>query len=330
MTVTCSGPTKSRTYPNPNNFLCLAIRPAERTPRAEIAAYSFTQPQIATQTPAPGTLVNPASAVDLGIQEGPATQTVPAVSGLAQTDAQTDIVAAGLLVGNITTEASTTVPGGSVIRQKPVAGTHIMKNFKVDLVVSSAPGNRPPSIISTPVTTANTGELYSYDVNATDPDAGDTLTYSLGDHPAGMSIDSATGLIQWTPTTEQTGAHSVAVSVTDSGGLSQIQTFTVTVTLATPPNRAPVAQDETFSTAGIVLQQPAPGVLANDSDPDGDMIIALLVSGTANGTVNMSPDGSFTYTPNAGFIGTDTFTYKASDGKLDSNLATVTITVLSA
>ena len=68
----------------------------------------------------------------------------------------------------------------------------------------------------------------------------------------------------------------------------------------------------------------------NDSDPDGDMIIALLVSGPANGTVNLSPDGSFTYTPNAGFIGTDSFTYKASDGKLDSNLATVTITVTEA
>ena len=58
------------------------------------------------------------------------------------------------------------------------------------------------------------------------------------------------------------------------------------------------------------------------------MIIALLVSGPANGTVSLSPDGSFTYTPNTGFIGTDSFTYKASDGKLDSNLATVTITVL--
>ena len=60
------------------------------------------------------------------------------------------------------------------------------------------------------------------------------------------------------------------------------------------------------------------------------MIIALLVSGPANGTVNLNPDGSFTYTPNAGFVGTDSFTYKASDGKLDSNLATVTITVTEA
>ena len=132
-----SGP--SRVYPNPYYALVLGDLTGGPNAQAEVTAYSFTQPQIATQTPAPGTLVNPASAVDLGIQEGPATQTVPAVSGQTQTDAQTDIVTAGLLVGNVTTEASTTVPGGSVIRQKPVAGTHIMKNFKVDMVVSSGP-----------------------------------------------------------------------------------------------------------------------------------------------------------------------------------------------
>ena len=128
--------------------------------------------------------------------------------------------------------------------------------------------------------------------------------------------------------TGPSGDFPVTVIVTDSGGLSENQNFVVTV--ATPPNGAPVAQDEPFTTAGTVLQQPAPGVLANDSDPDGDIIIALLVSGPANGTVNLNPDGSFTYTPNAGFVGTDSFTYKASDGKLDSNLATVTITVTEA
>lgn len=178
--------------------------------------------------------------------------------------------------------------------------------------------NHAPQITSTAVTTATATHAYGYPVTATDPDAGDTLTYSLGDHPTGMSIDKATGLIQWTPTTEQNGTHNVTVTVNDSGGLSQIQTFTVTVILATPPNRAPLAQDEPFTTAGIAFLQAAPGVLGNDSDPDGDMIIALLVSGPANGIVNLNPDGSFTYTPNAGFVGTDSFTYKASDGKLDS------------
>jgi VCBS repeat-containing protein len=67
-------------------------------------------------------------------------------------------------------------------------------------------------------------------------------------------------------------------------------------------------------------------VLANDTDPDGDALTAQLASSTANGTVSLQSDGSFTYTPNAGFTGDDSFSYTASDGSLTST-ATATITV---
>jgi hypothetical protein len=69
------------------------------------------------------------------------------------------------------------------------------------------------------------------------------------------------------------------------------------------------------------------GVLANDIDIDGDALTATLVSNASNGALNLNVDGSFAYTPEVGFIGTDSFTYRASDGLLDSNVATVTITV---
>jgi ELWxxDGT repeat protein len=71
-------------------------------------------------------------------------------------------------------------------------------------------------------------------------------------------------------------------------------------------------------------------VLANDSDPNGDPLTAILVSGPTNGTLTLNPNGMFNYTPNSGFTGTDTFTYKANDGSLDSSVATVTITVTAA
>ncbi len=94
------------------------------------------------------------------------------------------------------------------------------------------------------------------------------------------------------------------------------------------PNNAPVASDDTYSVdEDDVLIIAAPGVLANDSDVDGDSLTPSLVSGPSNGTLTLNSDGSFTYTPNANFNGTDTFTYKVSDGTLDSNVATVTITV---
>ena len=92
-------------------------------------------------------------------------------------------------------------------------------------------------------------------------------------------------------------------------------------------NAPPVAKDDTYGADQASLTVGAPGVLGNDSDPDGNALTAMLVTDAANGHVVLAGNGSFTYTPNAGFSGTDTFTYKASDGTADSNVATVTIAV---
>jgi VCBS repeat-containing protein len=90
----------------------------------------------------------------------------------------------------------------------------------------------------------------------------------------------------------------------------------------------PVAADDAYSTnEDAPLTVAAPGVLENDSDPDGDTLTASVVSGPANGTLTLNADGSFTYTPAANFNGTDSFTYKAGDGDLQSNTATVSLTV---
>ncbi|MCX9079986.1 MAG: Ig-like domain-containing protein, partial [Candidatus Methanoperedens sp.] len=71
------------------------------------------------------------------------------------------------------------------------------------------------------------------------------------------------------------------------------------------------------------------GVLANDTDPENDTLSAVLVEGfgPANGTLTLSTDGSFVYTPNEGFAGTDSFAYRANDGDLDSNMSFVNIDV---
>jgi len=86
--------------------------------------------------------------------------------------------------------------------------------------------NHPPEIISTPVTSATKDEPYTYDVNATDPDVGDTLTYSLNTKPTGMTINSSTGLISWTLTSE--GNYNVTVKASD-GELFDTQSFTINV-----------------------------------------------------------------------------------------------------
>jgi hypothetical protein len=95
-------------------------------------------------------------------------------------------------------------------------------------------------------------------------------------------------------------------------------------------NEPPVAVDDAYSTdEDIVLTVPAPGVLVNDTDINANNVLtAILVSGPANGVLTLNADGSFTYTPNLNFNGSDSFTYKANDAVLDSlAAATVTITV---
>ena len=87
--------------------------------------------------------------------------------------------------------------------------------------------NSAPVIESTPITTAKEGVAYTYDVEATDPN-GDTLEFSLLVHPTGMTINSTTGVISWTPTEAQIGANEVVVEVSD-GSKSATQPFTIGV-----------------------------------------------------------------------------------------------------
>jgi len=96
--------------------------------------------------------------------------------------------------------------------------------------------NSSPVIESTPATTTKEGAVYTYDVEATDPN-GDTLTYSLTNSPTGMTINSTTGVITWTPAAA--GSFDVTVEVSD-GSKSATQSFTITV-------------DETLLTSIVVL-----------------------------------------------------------------------------
>jgi VCBS repeat-containing protein len=69
------------------------------------------------------------------------------------------------------------------------------------------------------------------------------------------------------------------------------------------------------------------GVLANDTDPEGSSLTAQVDAGPSHGTLSLNPNGSFTYTPAANYIGPDSFTYRASDGTATSSVATVSLNV---
>lgn len=183
-----------------------------------------------------------------------------------------------------------------------------------------------PVITSTPVTTAVEGALYLYQVKATDPE-GSAVAFSLDTAPAGMAAGADSGFVTWLPAGAQVGPNPVAVRATDAAGLSSVQRFTITVA---PADLAPIAADDAWpATAGLSLGVAAPGVLANDADPDGDPLAAVLVSGPAHGALVLRADGSFAYTASASFAGTDAFTYAPSDGHLLGAAATVVLTVVA-
>ena len=93
-------------------------------------------------------------------------------------------------------------------------------------------------------------------------------------------------------------------------------------------DQSPVAVNDAYvGDAGTILNVTGavPGVLANDTDANGDLLTAVLVSSPVNGSVTLNSNGSFSYFPKSKKPGTDSFTYVANDGGLDSNVATVTI-----
>ena len=114
----------------------------------------------------------------------------------------------------------------------------------------------------------------------------------------------------------------------DSGTAVEIGRLTDTMVVLPPPNVAPVAVDDAYTTSeDTLLSVDAPGILSNDTDANGDELIAILITNVSHGTLTLNANGSFTYMPETNFNGTDSFTYKVNDGELDSNVATVTITV---
>jgi hypothetical protein len=135
--------------------------------------------------------------------------------------------------------------------------------------------------------------------------------------------------LQITPATNESGTTTITLTVTATNGRTATDTFDLTVNAV---NDAPVANNDSYSTNEDtpLTVNAANGVLFNDTDidtPHGSLT-AILVSGPSNAlSFTLNADGSFNYTPTSNFNGADTFMYKANDGSLDSNVATVTITV---
>lgn len=226
-----------------------------------------------------------------------------------------------------------------------------------------APRNEPPLVLaSLPALNhkdaqSPEGVKLELDKLFQDPE-GEPLTYSISNLPPGLSFNPKTGEITGTIDKSASqggsnGIYKVTVTATDPKGASSEQTFTWTVT--NPDPEAKNDDGETFKTQRLIKDAES-GLLANDSDPDGDKIFVQDVTGKDGkvsvnsngdtevkgeyGTLVVKPDGSYTYTPDlsdkTGDIWTlgenddpliDTFTYTVSDGEGGTDTAELNIEI---
>ena len=129
-----------------------------------------------------------------------------------------------------------------------------------------------------------------------------------------------------TPHANYNGPDSFTYKVSDGIAQSNLVTVSLTHQLRSTTRRWPWPT-ATPRTRTRRWWWPAPGLLANDSDPEGGALTAVKVANPTRGTVTVNANGSFTYTPNANYNGPDSFTYRVSDGSANSATVTVSITV---
>ncbi|NPC97835.1 Ig-like domain-containing protein [Nocardioides sp. zg-DK7169] len=260
-----------------------------------------------------------------------------AVTGLAASDFAVDNGTAGGLSGSGTTYTVTVTPTGDgpVTVELPAAvatdaagntstaadritRTADLTRPSVDLSAPAGPVNGPFTVTATfseAVTGLGAGDFEVVNGSAADLDgSGDTYTVTV------------------TPTSDGPVTVELPAGVaTDAAGNTSTAADPLTRTAIWIDNVAPTARDDDYAlTQDQVLRAPAPGVLGNDSDPDGDVLTATLARDAVHGTVTLAASGAFTYTPAAGYSGRDSFTYTAHDPAGRTSTATVTLTVAKA
>lgn len=183
--------------------------------------------------------------------------------------------------------------------------------------------NQPPVLTLTASSSVAINELvpFSFSASATDPES-DPLTFSAPTLPAGATFNPSTKVFSWTPSEAQgPGDYTAVIAVTDG-----INTVTQTVAIhVNEVNQAPVASGATVSTHQNTALPIT--LVASDSDIPIQPLTYIIVSTSTHGTLGAVSLNSITYTPDTNYRGPDSFTFKANDGAVDSNTATVNINV---
>lgn len=192
-----------------------------------------------------------------------------------------------------------------------------------NITIEVVPVNDPPIITSTPVTTATVGQLYKYQMNASDVDEGDELTYMTTTSPPGMSVNATTGLVTWTPSEADKGPRNIVLTVSD-GKADVNQSFQVNVLPRPIVNHPPVIVSDPVDVAyvGMIYQY---NIEATDEDEDA-LSYLMLPSKNPKGMMINSTNGVINWVPTIDQLGPNNVTVTVTDDK-DEVYHNFTVTV---
>ncbi|CAN7760566.1 FG-GAP-like repeat-containing protein [Bradyrhizobium sp. LjRoot220] len=240
--------------------------------------------------------------------------------------------------GTVTVMLGTGAGGFSTVLQLPVGsqpGSIVLADFNNDgqldvAVANQGSGtvsilmNHPPAAPATnSVTTNEDTASASVAIGAIDAD-NDMLSYAVktGSEPAKGAVVFGSGSFTYTPTANANGSDSFTIVISDGNGHTVEQAVTVTIDAV---NDAAVAQ----SGSGSGTEDAAISGTLAASDVEGAALTYAIVAGPQHGTLTSfdSATGAYTYAPDTNYRGADSFSFKANDGTVDSNTATISLTV---
>jgi RHS repeat-associated protein len=270
-------------------------------------------------------------------QSAETTRSAPLPLVLKAADPEGDALTYGIVAAPLHGTLSGTLPAVTYVANTGFVGTDGFMFRAADAystsntaTVSIVVKDLPPVTLGQDSFTVVPGGSVLVDVLANDVAGTGTMnaaTLTIASPPAQGSAAVETGKVRYTAAAGAGGADSFAYSACDTSGACGIALVAVAITTNHPPT---AASDSYQIDAGTTLNVTAPGLLANDSDPDtADRIQARLGTGVSAGNLLLRSDGSFIYTPATDFAGTDSFTYFVVDGAgLPSAPVTVTIEVV--
>jgi gliding motility-associated-like protein len=236
--------------------------------------------------------------------------------------------------GNVKASTTALVSGLTYYASQTSSGCESSSRTAVTVTVLACTGpNIADKTINIDENSANGTTVYDVnDVHGSDKDVdGNILSYSIlsGNASGAFSIDAATGIITVANSTkldyETTPSFTLIVRA-NNGSLTDDASITINLNNLNDTNPVAVADNYNVNEGGT-LSVPAPGVLANDYDADGNSLTSVKVTNPAHGTLTLNANGSFSYIHDGSETTSDAFTYKVNDGTFDGNTTTVSITI---